>query len=721
MDHHFPRKQPRQYWWLCLLSILQLAVASVLTNAGWYGFSLVCYLFLAVWTLSIFSLDQAKQRFANAEKYAVHAGKTNGHGDTRRDGFGSGLLVSFPSGPQSMAQSLQNASTTRGSIQHDPRERWINARFVCGSVVTSCLALLVGAVFFAFVPRIWIGKALFGEEASEFGKTTAGARRHVLTGFTEEVQLGDISQILESTETVLEIQMFDNETNARIDVEGHAFELGFDEPLFRGTVLAQYEDSRWSKLRWIGIREPVPVAPGPGVVRQKIRLQPIGTDILFAIHPVLACRVDHSIPDASTHFFTSELFRDSNISKTIPISYTVFSDKRRSNRVPPHAGLFKDIWDLGFDQYREWPSHLVRLRDLAREKSGLDDQTMESNEPSKIDIAERLEAYLQNPEEFSYSLNISIQDSSIDPVEDFLFNRKRGHCEYFASSLALMLRTVGIPSRLISGFKGGITNQFSGQFIVQQRHAHTWVEAFINNRWVVLDPTPAGRADSVEKMTTQLTASHDFIQMLSNWWSFYVVGISLDQQQMDLYLPLKDRAIDWWISAETQVKSLSGPSSVLLSPKRWFSVSGFFTVFVVLMIVSGLVWGWRRLLVPGTRLSSPFDILWRLAGRSLIRDHFPVRLRVDFYERFKKLLAAQGLVRARSQTQREFANVAQRDFSEILMSPELVDFPFELVERFYRVRFGAELLQGEEVRELNQLLTQFERSLSASTGSMEKT
>src|SRR5208282_4488659 len=69
--------------------------------------------------------------------------------------------------------------------------------------------------------------------------------------------------------------------------------------------------------------------------------------------------------------------------------------------------------------------------------------------------------------------------SQLDPVEDFLVNRKKGHCEYFASALALLLRSIDIPARIVNGFKGGDWNDLTQSMYVRQKHAHSWVEAYV--------------------------------------------------------------------------------------------------------------------------------------------------------------------------------------------------------------------------------------------------
>ncbi len=83
------------------------------------------------------------------------------------------------------------------------------------------------------------------------------------------------------------------------------------------------------------------------------------------------------------------------------------------------------------------------------------------------------------------------------PVDDFLFESKRGHCEFFSTAMALMLRAVGIPSRNVTGFVGGTWNRFGHYYAVREGDAHSWVEAYIDDpaqpRWMTFDPTPLGR------------------------------------------------------------------------------------------------------------------------------------------------------------------------------------------------------------------------------------
>src|SRR5207248_510942 len=83
-----------------------------------------------------------------------------------------------------------------------------------------------------------------------------------------------------------------------------------------------------------------------------------------------------------------------------------------------------------------------------------------------------LENYLKGSGLFTYTLRMTVVDPKLDPVEDFLVNRKEGHCEYYASALTLMIRAIGVPCRMVNGFKGGDWNDFAGVLNVRQKHAH---------------------------------------------------------------------------------------------------------------------------------------------------------------------------------------------------------------------------------------------------------
>src|SRR5213079_3639882 len=131
-----------------------------------------------------------------------------------------------------------------------------------------------------------------------------------------------------------------------------------------------------------------------------------------------------------------------------------------------------------------------------------------------------------------------------DPLADFLFNIKQGHCEYFATAMAVMLRTQGIATRVVNGFLPGEYNEASGAYTVRQSDAHSWVEVYFpeTRSWVTFDPTPpAGRAARVR--TGLAGALSKYSEALELMWFQYVVGYD-KQEQRSLATSLRKELLD---------------------------------------------------------------------------------------------------------------------------------------------------------------------------------
>jgi hypothetical protein len=135
--------------------------------------------------------------------------------------------------------------------------------------------------------------------------------------------------------------------------------------------------------------------------------------------------------------------------------------------------------------------------------------------------------------DFSYDL-ASPSQGKPQPLDHFLFDSKRGHCEFFSSAMAVMLRAVGIPSRNVTGFVGGTWNSFGHYYSVRQGDAHSWVEAYIEDGprpgWVTFDPTPAGAQPFTEPHPRFYYELRDALEALSQDWNRYVVGYDLHKQ-----------------------------------------------------------------------------------------------------------------------------------------------------------------------------------------------
>ncbi len=151
--------------------------------------------------------------------------------------------------------------------------------------------------------------------------------------------------------------------------------------------------------------------------------------------------------------------------------------------------------------------------------------------PSAEAKARSIEMHLRH--EFAYDLRSPSQGKP-QPVDHFLFESKRGHCEFFSTAMALMLRAVGIPSRNVTGFVGGTWNRFGHYYAVREGDAHSWVEAYLDHplhpAWQTFDPTPPSGAQPLEPPGGIYYYVRDFVEALSQRWNTYVVGYDLRKQ-----------------------------------------------------------------------------------------------------------------------------------------------------------------------------------------------
>lgn len=719
----FLPKTARMYWTLSLLAVLHVAVGAVLTSTGVFGALCGMFLVLAIWTLTLFTLSRARERYAAEDQML----------------FTKVREEEIPSEPDqvSVATFLWNQNSRPVStVQIDPRLRWISGPFATGVFTNVVLSAFVGALFFMFTPRIWVGSfAAFGEGPDQ-------PLRILQSGFAEEVQLGDIGQILEGTQTVMEVRMFDQATDQPLDIAEYAARLGFDEPLFRGSVLGEYEKGKW-RVGTTGRNDNlkvVPSSPSTGdVIRQEFHVEPMDSGILFAMPQHVAGRLDHRLSQIIERRLTATLYRSDNITGRETLKYTIYSDKPRpGGDLPFPRGTHPSLTLRNeVEYYGLLPERgLERLQSLARQVA----QPPNATSATPTEKAQRLVHYLRDSGEFGYTLDMSIKDSKIDAVEDFLFNRKEGHCEYFASALALMLRAVEIPARLVSGFKGGDVKRSTGYFVVQGRHAHVWVEAYLDGNWRVLDATPASRSDSVKSLAPKFGLFNNLANLFADTWSHSVVGLSFSEQSSNFYTPLKEFGQQLWDKLHHDFDLLmSGNLADEGTVKVRYRLAG------MLLIAISAAWlflltrshgesrsrrGWlaqclRFLswLLPreaATKNGDGWRNRWAQWWNSLLRrlrgESDEQRVRVEFYERFLRLLRSAGLEPLPAQTAREFVLDSQPTWSQRLSERELASVPADIVTRFYRVRFGGESLPPDELRRLETQLRQMEQDWHRNNG-----
>ena len=691
----FMRKRQAQWWWVIAIGVLQIAIASVLKPGGWFGPVLFLFSIMSVWTLSVFSMFRAARQFRRVQKFAVVSSEGGVQADPAW--WLSSQSAESTAGATSRAKradSSQPVSQSRGVIQRDPHESWISPRFVGSTLACAVGTLALSLVLFALVPRLgWqrLGTKLMDEKDEAVQ----------LSGFTDEVHLGDMANILQSTERVLTIKVLDAETGQHVDVREFTRGLGYEEPLFRGTVLGDYRNGTWTKAD-----------PGGGIRAarrtygkhphyvQLYKLEPIAGRILFAVHPMKHCSLVSTGDGVGIHTTRGVLFQ--NAVATESTQYRVISEKLQAvprNAQPfPEDGLSPEAKSL----YLQVPRGLNKLVEEARRVVEL-----ETN-PSQQARIDRLLNYLRRGS-FQYSLELTRSNLGIDPVEDFVFNHKTGHCEYFASSMVLMLRAAGVPARLVSGFKGGNYSEETKTLTIQQLHAHAWVEALSevdgSERWIVLDPTPGDeQTELAEAMSSRTPAAWESLsQFVSRAWDEYILNVNLSKQRRLFFDPIRDTFLDIWDTINESglvIGLLRLILKLVTDPSTWFSWQGWILTFVLLFMLSGVLWVFRR--------------IWRTARAFFFPAADQARQRkqiVAFYARFRSICEQLRLVPQAGQTPREFAADVRRTISRLLPTAGLEQFPEFITETFYAVRFGERKLAPVQLAEIDRSLSQLERCL----------
>ena len=303
------------------------------------------------------------------------------------------------------------------------------------------------------------------------------------------------------------------------------------------------------------------------------------------------------------------------------------------------------------------PDVLVRARDRG---------TVQVDAADYEAVGRAFREYLGGSGEFKYDLNLRRQDKALDPIEDFLFNTKTGHCERFASALALMLRSVGVPAAFVMGFKG-CDAAGNGRYVIRQEHAHAWVEILVPRptpegfrlpprptgevdpppselwHWLTLDPTPDGPTETTEP--SNLAGWFDTAR--ENWVQFFhdfIIGYNADKHR-DAVQKVRSTAAEYR-------EELGAVGALLVA---------------YLLGKPGLRW-WRR------RQE-------RLAG--------PRHTGVGWYDRYLDVLAARGYPVPLGKTPREYAEAVAAAFRAAPATAALADLPVTLTEAFYAVRYAG--------------------------------
>jgi len=527
-------------------------------------------------------------------------------------------------------------------------------------VLIAFIAALALPLFF-LLPRV--GGAGFGGMQRSLSTST---------GFSDSVRLGGIGRLQQNDAVVM-----------RVKLDGDRVDHG--DLYFRGVALDTFDNRTWSRSK-LGQKEPflpdergviqVDYASGrDNLLVQTIYLEPLDTPVLFAVPKAIAV-----VQGNYAVLFKDKYGAISFQPNSERNSYKVLSD----TSLPPVSRLRADeqgysVESLGYLQMPE--EHDRRIDELATQVAG--------NKKSRYDKAVAIETYLRS--NFGYTLEM--RSSGPEPVADFLFIVKEGHCEYFASAMAVMLRSQGVAARIVNGFHNGEYNEAAGMYVVRQRHAHAWVEVYFpkENVWVPFDPTPASSGDAGSGF---MGRAEKYLEALDAIWIQYFVAFD-NQGQRSLARTVRDGFVQY------QSKTGSYFSRIQEAIGKWWQDARGDSGALASSIAVGSV---VAIVIVGLGVLLLVFWIYRGIGRSAffqrLRDRLWYRRQpsaVEFYDRMQQILSEKGFSRLAHQTPLEFAD--STGIREVVQITRLYNL----------VRFGKRELDEREISEMGGLLEQLRK------------
>jgi transglutaminase-like putative cysteine protease len=494
------------------------------------------------------------------------------------------------------------------------------------------------------------------------------------TGFSDRVELGRIGQIQQSSSVVMHIQIEGD--------KGGVFDLKW-----RGVSLNLFDGRVWSSphQRYLAPRLPgnsFSLLPrsvsGAGLratapsrsIRYKVLMEPMNTNVFFLA----------ATPTTLDGSYRAVAVDNGGAVFDLDPEHPISIYEAASNIAQPSAAQLRSA---AVDYAPAVPLNDLQLPALDPRIAPLARQ-ITSQASSNYDRAVAIERYLQT--HYGYTLQLS-RSVPRDPLAEFLFQRKAGHCEYFASSMAIMLRTLRIPARVVNGFRGGEFNDITSQYLIRASDAHSWVEAYFPGYgWMSFDPTPAAPPE----MSTGWRRFYLYADAMASFWREWVVNYDLSHQQHLAFSSSQSgrelvQHLQAWARRRYQVllnSAHGAQDNWERSPTRWRGAA------LLLTILLGLG-------ANATRLRRAVRNL-RLGARTRKSPQLAATI---WYERMTHLLARQGWHKSPAQTPAEFVI----SIDDIGTRKQVEEF----TRRYESARFGD---SPEDACELPELYEEIARS-----------
>jgi protein-glutamine gamma-glutamyltransferase len=554
-----------------------------------------------------------------------------------------------------MRSAAASATVRAHTYGDDPAYRRMAVSLV-GATPALAFAILLGAggIFFV-LPRISNGYL------SAFARS-----REISTGFSDRVQLGQIGEIQQSNSLVMHIQI-DGDPHGSYDLKWRGVTLNvFDgktwfnphaqhvvTSLGSGRFLLLQTGANWRKFQPAGPAQPI---------HYRVLMEPLVSNVFFLAIPrlvqgnyrLLSMDNGDAVFDLDPEHPVGRYEATSDISQPRPSQL-----RAASGDYPPEILL----------NYLQLPPVDGRVVSLAKQITDSAD--------NNYDKAASVERYLRT--HFGYTLQLP-RTVPRDPVANFLFERKQGHCEYFASSMAIMLRTLGVPSRVVNGFRTGEFNDLTSQYLVRASNAHSWVEAYFPGYgWIGFDPTPPAPA----QMHTGWSRSMLYLDAMASFWREWVINYDAGHQY-NLGREATRNSLEWFQRARNWARrhheallaaARRTQRTLSDSPLKWGLVGA--GIVVLLLLAANAQRLWRA--VRNRRLAA-------------CPEKSPSLAASIWYERMTRMLARKGWSKSPAQTPAEFlVSIQDEDMRE----------PVAQFTRHYEsARFGGSSDDAQRLPEL---------------------
>lgn len=580
------------------------------------------------------------------------------------------LLYHLLQEQEELAGSQHELANGAPSVLPLPR---LTSRFFWTANAMAASALGLTLLFFFLIPRV--GAGVFQNNHGDNLRTT---------GFSEHVDLGVMGPVKQDPSIVMRVEL----------PEGTGRDAKWEPLYLRGVAYNTYDGKSWSNslphrrmltelpegtftLRPSGSKPSIPARQ----LKQEILLEALDTAVLFGAPFPTAVK---------GHFLSLQSDLMGSLYLPFPLhtrtQYTVYSSPATLNAAEKKAAalLYPDII---LQHYLQVPAVNEQILELSRE--------ITRPAASIAQAVAMVHTHLLT--HYRYNLDVpSLQ--SPHPLEDFLLTRKSGYCEHYATAMVIMLRSVGIPARLVTGFLATEWNEIGGYYTVRQRDAHAWVEVYFpQSGWITMDPTPPSPDAAGTPWWQSATGAMDSIRL--KWDRLFVHYSAHDQFTVVQGIREGGEAMRAGLSETLSALSAQG-AAIMSRMVNDLAQTGVPHHAIALLLAFAAVYG-------------GLAILRTFRNRTTRKKACSTEQQavIDLYTDMLRCCAQQGITKSASATSLEFLEQIRARWGE---AGPLVD---SVTQLYARARFGHATLTDEDLATAEAQLRTLRRLGRSTAGS----